>query len=92
MSEEERVEEAAASMERDADEMQHDLDKLEDDIDDAKAAKDKRPEADSDIVGDVAGDWEDEATGASQGEDAEDSEGEKAPEAHDREGSTEDDG
>ena len=89
MSQEERVDEAAQSMEKDADEMQHDLDKLEDDIDGAKSAAKQRPEADSDLLGDVAGDWEDEATGAQQGEDAEDTEGEKAPEAHDKDGSTE---
>ena len=72
MSEEERVDEAAQSMEKDADEMQHDLDELEGDIEDAKSAAKQRPEADSDLLGDVAGDWEDEAAGADHGDDATD--------------------
>ncbi len=90
MSEERGIDEAAEPMERNAAEMEHDLGKLDEGIDAAKDAASKRPEAGSDAIGDVAGDWEDEATGSQQGEDAEDTEREKAPEAHDREGSSED--
>ena len=88
---EERIDEAAEPMERGEREMAHELEGLESDIDEAKAAAARRPEADSDLLGDVAGDWEDEATGSQQGEDAEDTEREKAPEAHDGDRSAEED-
>jgi len=62
--------EAAGEMERDADEMEEQLDELGDEIDEAESAAERRPEAGSDLLGDVAGDWEDEASGAQQGDDA----------------------
>ena len=62
--------EAADEMEREADQMEEQLDELGDEIDEAEAAAERRPEAGSDLLGDVAGDWEDEAAGAQQGDDA----------------------
>ena len=67
---EEEVRAAADEMERDADRMDHELDRLGEHIDEAENAADARPEAHRDLIGDVAGDWEDEATGSQQGEDA----------------------
>lgn len=78
-------------MERSGDQMEHELHRLDSHIDEAKDAATKRQEYGSDALEDATGDWEDEATGAQQGEDPEDTEKPKAPEAHDREGSTEDD-
>ena len=88
---EEEAKRVAGEMERSGDQMEHELQRLDSHIDEAKDAASKRQEAGSDALADATGDWEDEATGAQQGEDAEDTEREKAPEAHDREGSTDDD-
>ena len=88
---EEAAEQVASDMERSGERMERELERLDSHIGDAKDAAAKRPEAGSDALEDAAGDWEDEATGSQQGEDAEDTEREKAPEAHDREGSAEDD-
>jgi hypothetical protein len=88
---EEAAKEVANEMERSGDQMEHELKRLDSHIGDAKDAASKRQEAGSDALEDAAGDWEDEATGSQQGEDPEDTESEKAPEAHDREGSTEED-
>jgi hypothetical protein len=54
--------------------MEAELDELGDEIDQAESAAAARPEADSDLLGDVAGDWEDESSGASQGSGPEGSE------------------
>ena len=70
MERENEVREAAEAMERDADEMEQHLEELDGSIADAEKAAANRPEADSDILGDVAGDWEEEAEGAQQGDDA----------------------
>jgi hypothetical protein len=67
---EEGAREAADEMERDAERMDHELERLGSHISDAEKAKENRPEAGSDAVADVAGDWEEEAEGAQQGEDA----------------------
>jgi hypothetical protein len=67
---EEGAREAADDMERDADRMEHELERLGDHIGDAEKAAAQRPEAESDVLEDVAGDWEEEAEGAQQGEDA----------------------
>ena len=64
--------EVADDMERGGDDMEAKLEKLDDHIDEAHKAADNRPEAGSDVLGDVAGDWEDEAAGADQGDDATD--------------------
>lgn len=68
----ETAREKADEMEQDADRMEDRIDELDGDISDAKKAADNRPEAGSDVIGDVAGDWEDEAAGADQGDDATD--------------------
>ena len=71
---EEGAREAAQEMERDAERMDEELDRLGEHIDEAEKAAANRPEAGSDVIEDVAGDWEDEASGADQGEDAVDAE------------------
>jgi len=78
---EEGVRRAAREMDRDGARMEHELERLGEHIDEAQAAKEKRPEAGSDAIADVAGDWEDEAMGSQQGEDAEDTERPQAGEA-----------
>ena len=57
---------------QEGDQMEERLDELSGDIADAKKTANDRQDAPS-TTG-VAGDWESEATGASQGEDAEDAE------------------
>ena len=64
--------EVADEMEQGGDEMEKKLGEFDEQIDDAKKAADNRPEAGSDAIADVAGDWEDEAAGADQGDDATD--------------------
>jgi t-SNARE complex subunit (syntaxin) len=70
VTEGESAREAADRMEQDADRMEERVEELGEHIEEAEQAAARRPEADSDILGDVAGDWEDEASGADQGEDA----------------------
>ena len=82
---EERIREAEQEMERDAEEMEEQLEDLGEDIEGAEQAAANRPEADSDFVGDVAGDWEDEASGAQQGEDAVDA-NQRDPDKRDADG------
>ena len=67
---EQSARDAADEMARDAEQMEQKIDDLDESIDDAEKAAAQRPEADSDLLGDVAGDWEEEAEGAQQGEDA----------------------
>jgi hypothetical protein len=57
---EEGAERVAGEMERSGDEMEHELERLDSHIGDAKDAAAKRPEADSDVLGDR----EDEGTGS----------------------------
>jgi len=72
------IKEPISDMERGSDEMEHRLDQLGDDIADARKTADQRQDAPSEKdgpdAGETAGDWEGEAAGASQGEDAEDAE------------------
>ena len=74
MSEREQ-EDAERAMERSGDEMEQHLDEVSEHIDEAKElAANPTNEPDDG----VAGDWEGEATGSSQGEDAEDAVGEES--------------
>ncbi len=62
---------AESAMERGGEEMQADLEQVEEDLAEAKKLAAKPPmEPDEGVTGD----WEGEATGASQGEDAQDTE------------------
>jgi hypothetical protein len=67
---EEAAREAAQAMDRDAARMEHELGRLGEHIEDAEKAAENRPEAGSDALADATGDWEQEASGAQQGEDA----------------------
>ena len=64
------VQEPLQDLERGERQMEQRLEHLEEDIEDAKKTAAQRQDAPDDDV--VAGDWEGEATGSSQGEDAED--------------------
>ena len=64
---EDQVEEALAEPERTGDELEGRLGDLQEDIDEAKAqASTRREDAEPDLI---AGDWEDESSGAHQGDD-----------------------
>ncbi|HWT95940.1 MAG TPA: hypothetical protein VN238_23260 [Solirubrobacteraceae bacterium] len=63
---------AERDLERGGEEMQHDLAQVEEHLDEAKKAA-ANPPMEPDAG--VSGDWEGEATGSSQGEDAEDATG-----------------
>jgi hypothetical protein len=67
---EEGIRDVVRHMARDADAMDKELEHLDSHISDAEKAAENRPEAGSDALADAAGDWEDEASGAQQGEDA----------------------
>jgi hypothetical protein len=74
---EHEIDETARALDREADELEQRNEELAEHIDEAKTAAANRPEADTVGAGeeeteDVAGDWGGEATGSSQGEDAED--------------------
>ena len=70
---EQAVRDQTAEMGHTADEMEQRIDDLGGDIEDAKKTAQQRQDAPDEPVGEVAGDWEGEAAGADQGDDATDS-------------------
>jgi hypothetical protein len=77
---EDEIKAAEADMAHRGDEMEHRLDELGDHLDEAKEHAAHPPMEPDDGV---AGDWEGEATGSSQGEDPEDTESEDSGEGKD---------
>ena len=71
--EEHAVREQTTEMARTADGMEERIDELGGDIDDAKRTAAQRQDAPDPKHNEVAGDWEGEASGADQGDDATDS-------------------
>jgi hypothetical protein len=77
--EEQAIREETSEMAQTADRMEQQVDELGDDIDEAKKTAAQRQDAPDETVGpdepagQVAGDWEGEAAGADQGDDATDS-------------------
>lgn len=70
---EQEIREQTGEMAHTADEMEHEIEELGSDIQDARKTAAQRQDAPDEPVGEVAGDWEGEASGADQGDDATDS-------------------